>query len=251
MATHSSPGGTTTTIPAYGDIADGPQAFGNFADSLEIFLPPVGTIMPYTGTPPANSPWLLCDGSPIPTDAKYAKIRALVGNNLPNLRGKFLVGVDAGDTDFGTLLKAGGSKNLTVQGTITKNNLPQHTHTATVTVSTENATHSHGEDAATQDNTASAHTHGAGFRETNDFVRGGSDKGAVPTGTVSAMDRTASAGMNAFTHNHAIHAANATHSHTVTVTNAADGGVAVPTPLSLTGAVTPPHYTVNYLIRAF
>lgn len=253
MATHTSPQGTVTTVPAYGDIADGPAAFAAFANSLDLFLPPVGAVMPYAGTValPTGSPWLLCNGGAIPTDAKYAALRSLVGNNLPDLRGKFLVGVNASDSDFSTVLKPGGSKTVSVQGTITKNNLPQHTHAATVTVTADTSKHSHGEDSETVDNTATAHTHANMSRVANNFTRSGTGSGLVPETSVSQSDRTSSAGLTAFTHSHKIHEASTGHNHAVTVTNAQDGGVVSPAALTMTGSLTPPYYTVNYIIRAF
>ncbi|CAN0561202.1 unnamed protein product, partial [Laminaria digitata] len=60
---------------------------------------PVGTIVAYAGavSPPG---WLFCDGSTIPGD--YAVLRNLVGNETPNLDGRFLMG--AKDTEqFGKL----------------------------------------------------------------------------------------------------------------------------------------------------
>jgi microcystin-dependent protein len=47
--------------------------------------------MPYVGTT-APDGWLMCDGGSIP--AEYANLRAMVGANTPNLRGKFLGGAN-------------------------------------------------------------------------------------------------------------------------------------------------------------
>ena len=257
MATHTSPAGTITTVPAPGDIADGPLAFANFADSLDAFLPPVGAVVPYFGaTAPAG--WLMCDGGAIPADAKYARLKALVGNNTPNLRGRFLVGVDPSDSTFGALATQGGSKRMTSSATITSANLPNHTHVFTGTATTYNtdtgnAKHSHGEDSSTQDNTASAHTHATMFRTASNFTRSGTGSGLVPESNVSQADRTSAGGANAFTHSHSIHSADAPHNHSITVTpqgTVSGGGQTTPTPLSLQTEVVPPFTAVNYIIRA-
>jgi hypothetical protein len=52
---------------------------------------PPGTIVAYWSTAiPAG--WLLCDGSGIPAGVAYDKLRALIGGNVPDLRGIFLRG---------------------------------------------------------------------------------------------------------------------------------------------------------------
>lgn len=66
---------------------------------------PVGAILPFSGTTndiPLG--WLLCDGTPLPDDAQYAKLREILAaadwDNgetallLPDLRGRFLRGLD-------------------------------------------------------------------------------------------------------------------------------------------------------------
>jgi microcystin-dependent protein len=238
MATHVTPAGATTVVPAATEIADGPKAFTEFADSMDAFLPPVGTIVPFMGTASVGD-WLLCDGSSI--DAKYSKLINIVGANTPNLKGKFLVGMNIGDSDFSSVKATGGAKSGSTTTTITTSNLPQHTHTATA----DPDTHAHTE--STGSETINAHAHGSGFRTANNFNRNGTDAGAVPTSTTSSMDRTADAGGQVISgHTHSIDGA--THTHTVTIAPA--GGVASPTPLSVNVSTLPPFYTVNYLIRA-
>lgn len=258
MATHTSPTGTITTIPAPGDIADGPLAFADFADSLDAFLPPVGAVVPYFGTT-APAGWLMCDGGAIPADAKYARLKALVGNNTPNLRGRFLVGVDSSDSTFGVLGTQGGSKRMTSSATITSANLPNHTHVFTGTATTYTSTshdvqHTHGEDTSTADNSSATHTHAAMFRVVNTFDKTGGGAGLVPESNVPQSERTAAAGGQASVHSHTIHSATAPHQHNVTVTPAgtvsAGGGSSSPTPLSIQTDVIPPFHTVNYIIRA-
>ena len=52
---------------------------------------PPGTIVAYWGTAIPTG-WLLCDGSGIPAGVAYDKLRALIGANVPDLRGIFLRG---------------------------------------------------------------------------------------------------------------------------------------------------------------
>ena len=52
---------------------------------------PTGSIMPYIGTTAPNG-WLLCNGNPIPSGSYYDNLKALAGNNTPNLNGMFLRG---------------------------------------------------------------------------------------------------------------------------------------------------------------
>ncbi len=80
----------------------------------------VGTIVPYAGRTYDESEipkgWLLCDGSPVPDGEQYAALRNLLKNTawgvkdgkqcLPDLRGRFLRGVDDPDGP-GTIAAAG------------------------------------------------------------------------------------------------------------------------------------------------
>lgn len=83
---------------------------------------PIGTVLPYTNeTAPEN--WLICDGSEV-SRTEYNHLFAVIGItfgegdgsttfNLPNLKGKILVGFDATDTDFNKIAKTGGKKTHT------------------------------------------------------------------------------------------------------------------------------------------
>lgn len=103
----------------YGDVVT------HDADEFE----PVGSIAAMTGviTPYAGSSaptgWLLCDGSAV-SRATYAALFSVVGTaygagdgsttfNVPNLEGRFVVGMDSGDTDFDSLGETGGAKTHT------------------------------------------------------------------------------------------------------------------------------------------
>ena len=82
---------------------------------------PIGSMIPYgKATAPTN--WLICDGSVV-SRTTYAELFAVIGTsygagdgsttfNLPNKKGKVSVGLDTNDTDFNTIGKTGGSKEL-------------------------------------------------------------------------------------------------------------------------------------------
>ncbi len=95
---------------------------------------PVGAQVPYVGTTAPNG-WLLCDGSAV-SRTQYAELFAVIGTtygagdgkttfNLPDKRGKVSVGRNSSDTAFDTLGEKGGQKEVT----LTKDQMPKHTHT--------------------------------------------------------------------------------------------------------------------------
>lgn len=94
---------------------------------------PVGIISPYAGNTPPNG-WLICDGSAI-NRADYPELFNIIGTtygsgdgastfNLPDIKGKVIVGVDNSDTDFGTIGKVLGEKTHT----LTTEEMPGHSH---------------------------------------------------------------------------------------------------------------------------
>jgi hypothetical protein len=59
-------------------------------------------------------------------DTKYANWALCNGNNSTvNLKGRFVVGFDTGDTDYNVIGKSGGAKNVT----LSIDQIPAHTHT--------------------------------------------------------------------------------------------------------------------------
>jgi hypothetical protein len=108
------------------------------------FLMPVGSIMPYGGTT-APDGWLMCDGTAV-SRTTYAELFTVVGTafgegdgtttfNLPDLRGTFLRGRDAGagrDPDAGGCeeMASGGNSGDAV-GSVQDDQYKSHTHTIT------------------------------------------------------------------------------------------------------------------------
>lgn len=94
---------------------------------------PIGSIMPYLkATAPEN--WLICDGSAI-SRTDYSELFNAIGTtfgegdgsttfNLPNIKGRTIVGLDAEDTDFNAIGKTLGEKTHT----LTVAEMPEHNH---------------------------------------------------------------------------------------------------------------------------
>lgn len=83
------------------------------------YAPVAGLIQPYGGGS-IPSGWLLCDGTAVPR-AAYPELFAVIGTswgagdgsttfNLPNLKGRTVIGRDAAQAEFDTLGETGGSK---------------------------------------------------------------------------------------------------------------------------------------------
>lgn len=96
-------------------------------------LIPTGGFLPF-GAATAPAGYLLCDGSAV-SRTTYAALFAVIGTgygvgdgsttfNVPNAKGKMIVGLDAAQTEFDTLAETGGAKTVT----LTTTELPAHTH---------------------------------------------------------------------------------------------------------------------------
>lgn len=81
----------------------------------------IGTIVPFAGSTIPDG-YLTCDGTAI-SRTTYSDLFAVIGTtygsgdgsttfNLPNIKGRVLVGLDGSDVDFDTIGKTGGSKDL-------------------------------------------------------------------------------------------------------------------------------------------
>ena len=236
-------------------ILDANVTLAKLATVLQNALPPVGTIAPYAGTS-APTGWLLCNGGAI--SGTYTGLIALVGANTPNLKGKFLVGLDSTVSDFDGLSNAidsigdtGGVATVTL--TSAQSGVPAHSHpntatassTSTSTTSITDPTHRH---------SFSGTTDGTSITVDQGFPGTG---GAAGFGTYTSIDATNSG-------------ANITnpHSHTFSGNTAYVGtGISASTSTSTSTTVTmsnqnnttanaasahtnvPPYYTVNYIIK--
>jgi microcystin-dependent protein len=97
---------------------------------------PTGMLVPWAGSDAAvPTGWLLADGQEV-ARATYAKLFDIIGTtygvgngtttfNLPNTKGRVLVGLDDADVAFDTIGETGGVKEVTLDLT----QIPSHTHT--------------------------------------------------------------------------------------------------------------------------
>lgn len=111
----------TDLINVTTDISDNMDLIDAFLQSLV----PLGVVLPYSDdATPANTDWLLAQGQAV-SRATYADYFTLVGTtygvgdgattfNLPNLKGRIPVGLDATVTAFDTLAETNGSKDAVV-----------------------------------------------------------------------------------------------------------------------------------------
>lgn len=99
-------------------------------------LPPSGALMPFAGST-APTGYLICDGSAV-SRTTYGDLWTLLGTtygsgdgsttfNLPNLKGKTIVGRDSADSDFDALGETRGTKTET----LTSAQIPAHSHPIT------------------------------------------------------------------------------------------------------------------------
>lgn len=125
-------------IPLSSDLADGPRAFQDYTDSLaasdviKSILPAGAVISTVAATAPTG--WLLLDGTlVVGAQTAWPNLWAVVPAawrvgadlQLPDARGRLMVGVDPADTSMDAIGEKGGSKIITV------GNLPSHSHGGT------------------------------------------------------------------------------------------------------------------------
>lgn len=98
-------------------------------------LVPTGVLLPFGGTS-APDGFLICDGSAV-SRSTYAALFAVIGTkygggdgsttfNLPNVKGKVVIGVDGADGTFNDVGLTGGAKSVNLQHSHTVNS---HSHT--------------------------------------------------------------------------------------------------------------------------
>lgn len=138
------------------ELADGAVTTAKIADAnvtagkLAAGISPTGAVSMWL-TSSAPSGWLLCDGTAV-SRATYAALFAVVGTtygvgdgsttfNVPNLKGKVPVGLDAAQTEFDTLAETGGANTVTL--TAAQSGMPAHS------TGGMSATHEHPIDIAT------------------------------------------------------------------------------------------------------
>lgn len=154
---------------------------------------PLGGLVPYAGaTAPAGGKWMLADGTAI-SRTSYSALFALVGTtygvgdgsttfNLPNLKGRVVVGLDAAQTEFDALGEVGGAKTHT----LTTAEMPSHNHIQDAHNHTQNQ-HNHSQNS--HSHTQNAHNHLVNgtlasstshlHNNLNDYLSTGTNGGAI------------------------------------------------------------------------
>lgn len=134
------------TVPSYvkaiteEDIRRWNQGGGSGGDTL-----PIATIVPYSNDTAPNG-WLICDGSEV-SRTTYKQLFDIIGVtygsgdgsttfNIPNFKGKVLVGKDGSQTEFDTLGETGGEKTHT----LTIEEMPNHNHSLNVAANNNSGT---------------------------------------------------------------------------------------------------------------
>ena len=206
-----------------GFTADGLNPFGGGV--------PIGAVFPYVGTT-APTGYLLCQGQAV-SRTTYSKLFALTGTafgagdgsttfNVPDLRGRFPIGVAAagtGSTRGGT----GGNIDHTHTGPSHTHTLGSHTHAISGTTGTVSANHTHAFNVNTGTMSAGGFAAAGGVHFAGDHVH----NAAGNTGTISA---------------------NHTHSFSDTSGGpSADSGAAG---TGATGTANPPFQAFHYIVRS-
>lgn len=117
--------GTRFQVDFLGNVmADGNiSSHGRFKDKTGDVMP-VGSIIAFGGK---NTPegWLICDGRSIASETIYADLRTVVGDTIPDLRSRFIVGSGQsnGLSNYIIGAKGGDEKHI-----LKTNEMPSHTH---------------------------------------------------------------------------------------------------------------------------
>jgi microcystin-dependent protein len=92
---------------------------------------PPGCVLAFVGAV-APEGWLLCDGSPIPEGQRYDALRAVVGPNTPDLRGRTILMADPLGTVLQYSSRVLGATSGEEAHVLTYNEMPSHRHSFTV-----------------------------------------------------------------------------------------------------------------------
>lgn len=180
---------TNTDVSADGNISANGKIQENGNDLI-----PAGVIVMWSGNP-SNIPagWALCDG----------------GGGRPDLRGRFVVGYDAGDGDYNAVGDNGGAKTVT----LSQAQMPAHSHGS----------------GSLGTNTAGGHNH------TYSIAVGSGSLGSI-TRMPNFITNNAGGAYNGTT------ATNGDHSHTISGNTASAGS-------GQAHENRPPYYTLAYIIK--
>lgn len=139
-------------------------------------------------TSSAPSGFLIANGAELDRTT-FADLFAIIGTtygsgngvstfNIPDMRGVFPIGVDAGDSDFDSLGETGGAKEVA----LTASQLPAHTHSINHD-HPSTTTSSHGQ--ALYGSTETVHSHSGGLNRVAQSTRNGSGVADSQGGTAS------------------------------------------------------------------
>jgi microcystin-dependent protein len=205
------------------------------------FLVPTGTIVCYAGSS-APDGWLFCEGQSLPKTT-YANLHNVIqykyggsgdNFNLPDLKERFPMGKSNNtNINTNTLGVTGGANSVT----LTANNLPAHTHTAS---STSEGGHSH---------TGSTSTNGSHNHTYTDVVYSENYSGGVnnligssSTDNDNSYYTRTGTTIDSGNHSHTLNIdSNGSHTHTITVGNNTTNNTAID--------ITNKYIVLNYIIR--
>lgn len=239
-------------------------------------LAPVGSMKMYGGAS-APTGWLICDGAEIDRD-DYSALFDVIGTafgvgdgtdtfNLPDLRGRFPIGLKSSDTDFDALGETGGAKTINIQHShITDIQHSHGTHDHVTDISHDHGSHNHTQDAHNHGNVGgtsittaqmASHRHNV-YRVAAFAGGGGSGLNDTTSGTqVTAMTLTGSGD----SHNHSTSNQTATNQTTgvsLGSTNKTSGTASVSlgatdktsnNGLSTAQTIVNPYQVVNFIIK--
>ena len=145
---------TTTAIPQ--------ASVTDLVDNMANAINPIGTVLMWAGGATAPTGYLVADGTAV-SRTTYSALFAVIGTThgvgdgsstfgLPNMAGRVVVGIDAGQAEFNALGEKGGEKTHL----LTAAEMPSHTHIQNAHTHTQSA-HNHTQDA--HNHTQNSHTH--------------------------------------------------------------------------------------------